>query len=150
VFIGPVYIHLKKDKESYLHFIQFLLKHEGAKSSAESQLRKIKLCITDDDPALHGPLSNELSNTTFGLCLVHLQRNITKQLKEFNMSDKERDEVFKEIFGTKENRSGLLFFNNFFKCKLCFNKNKSFINYNNNYVGSLQDLCLRKQSRIFG
>jgi hypothetical protein len=113
-------IHNKRDYKSYYHFANELIKYDKfrlrnmrkdmkkSKNKDERQSLKglldLKVIITDDCPALSAAFRDAFYKSKFALCANHFRKNIHKHLKDYTISDKDKQTIVKQIFGTKENR----------------------------------------------
>lgn len=111
IYIGPIMIHLKKDKNSYLHFAKSIQNYyENNKESFKGigSLYDVKRIITDDDKGLHGAFKTVFTRSQFMLCCNHLQKNIEQNLGRFNDAEIHQPQILKSIFGSQDDRTGAL------------------------------------------
>lgn len=100
-FIGPVFVHQIRDKSTYISFAYELKKYDMINLD---ELDRLITFITDDDPALHEAFKSVFPDADYMLCCNHLQKDITKKLKEFNVEEADKLQILNRIFGDKKNR----------------------------------------------
>lgn len=105
VFIGPVLIHLKRDKMSYITFANELKKYAISK---KVDLNLVKCIVTDDDPGLRSAMRTVFKNASFMLCCNHLKKDFKKILNRFEVDDEDQDEILASMFGKKKERQDSL------------------------------------------
>lgn len=104
-FIGPVFIHQKRDKSTYIRFASELKQYDVINLD---ELDRIIAFISDDDPALHEAFKAIFPCSDFMLCCNHLQKDISRKLKEFKVDEPEKQDILKRIFGQQNDRSDSL------------------------------------------
>ena len=106
IFIGPAFVHLYRDKATYLRFATELKYYDKLH---ENKLQHTKLIATDDDESLHGAFRSVFTQTEFILCANHLRKDIKRKLAEFRIEEEQQMKILIDIFGQKKDRRASLF-----------------------------------------
>jgi hypothetical protein len=99
VFVGPSFIHLKKDEETYDSFFSFLKRFNFSKFQ-EKNINDLKCVGMDCDEAIRNAVKNVFPLSRIALCLNHLRSDVKKALKKFKISKNKIKKILFEIFGS--------------------------------------------------
>ncbi|CAF1145133.1 unnamed protein product, partial [Brachionus calyciflorus] len=102
VFIGPILIHLHRDKEAYLSFAMQLQKFDILN---KNRLNDITCFITDDDAAIRSAFKTVFKNSEFMLCCNHLRKDFLKIMNQFKVPEESKNEIIFKMFGSQNNRT---------------------------------------------
>lgn len=105
VFIGPVLLHLRRDKISYLSLANELKKYATSKNI---DLSSVKCIVTDDDRGLRSAMKTVFKKASFMLCCNHLRKDFIKILNRYSVDHEDQNEILAGIFGNKNERQASL------------------------------------------
>lgn len=105
VFIGPVLIHQKRDKLTYIHLANSLKQYDIVNLY---KLDRIIAFITDDDAAIHEAFKAVFPDSDYMLCRNHLLKDICRKLNEFRVDESDKNEINKKVFGGQSDRTSSL------------------------------------------
>ena len=92
VMTGPIFIHQRKNFNSYYFFASSLL---GLKPS----LSNLRSFGTDGEKALFNAFQTVFSKATHLRCFLHFRGNLDSKLKEYNIPKSLRIEFLRDVFG---------------------------------------------------
>lgn len=93
VFVGPIFIHHSKTKETYSQFFQKL-------RCLAPHLENLRVFGTDGENALSDALSDSFPGAIHLRCFLHFRKNVESKLASLGV--KEHKQYIDEIFGKQE------------------------------------------------
>lgn len=93
VFIGPMFVHVKKEFSAYHFFFSSLI-------GLQHDLVNLQAFGTDGEAALVNALSVSFPKACHVRCFLHFKRNIEQKLKELNIPNSVAREAFMPSIGT--------------------------------------------------
>ena len=95
VFIGPLWIHQRKDWRTYSNFAHSLI-------TEQQELEGLIACGTDGEKALIDGFKKNFRFTLFLRCFLHFKENIQRELGKRGISGTTKQAFVDDIFGKQE------------------------------------------------